>query len=238
MVSMETVRKRRLPAIKYISVAVAALFVAVLGIGVMRNGSFSKDSVEMEATYDNAARKSESFLADSADGAGISIAENKDDTSTQFHYYSSTNGVGDMSDVDHVAPEANEAIVQEDRGGMPKASEETESVLESTSEVISAKVTEALTGAGMAPVSGNAEYWELVQDGVSWQEELFRHVAAVQMFDEPLPEKGEYSYSLLCKDGSVRMIYCAYPLNGILRIETSGGTIWGLVGETVRFYTE
>lgn len=233
VVSFETARKRKIPAMKYISVAAAALFVAVLGLGVLRSGGFSKDSVEMEATYDNAARKSESLLADAVDGTGLSVVGNKDDSSNHSYHYSSTNGDGDMTaDVAE-----GEAVVQEDRG-MPKESEEKESVLECTSEVVSVKVTEALAAVGMVPVSGKAEYWEFVQSEISWEEDLFRHVAAMQTFDEPLPENGDYSYSLLCKDGSVQMICCAYPLDGIVRIETSGGTLWGLVGEDVRFYTE
>lgn len=238
VVSIETARKRRLPAMKYISVAVAALFVAVLGIGVMRNGSFSKDSMEMEATYDNASRKAEGVLADSPDGMGLSVVENKDDAPGVQFDYSSTNGVGDMSDIDDAMPESNGTIAQEDRGGMPKASEETESVLESTSELISAKVTEALAGVGMTPISGSAEYWEFVQSGFAWEEELFRHVAAMQTFDEPLPQRGDYSYCLVCGDGSRQTVSCGYPLDGIVRIETNKGVIWGLLGEEVRFYAE
>ncbi len=236
VISLEQERKRKLPAMKYISVAAAALFVAVLGVGVVRSGSFSTDSVEMEATYDKGARKTESLLADSAAGEGISVAENKDDASTHSHYYSSTNGGGDMA-ADAVE---GETVVQEDRG-MPKASDEADAAefLEGCRVSISAELTEALTAVGAKPVSGAAEYWEFVQRDTTWEKELFKELAAaMDVFGEQLPENGTYRYRLEDVNDNGKTIYCEYPLDGIVRIETGKGVLWGLIGEKARFYTE
>lgn len=236
VVSFEKAAKRKLPAIKYISVAAAALFVAVIGIGVVRSGSFSGDSVEMEATYGIAAPESKGLLADVADGAGLSVVENKDDSSTHSHYYSSTNGVGDMT-ADAVE---SEAVVQEDRG-MPKASDDTDAVefLEGCTVAISPEVMEILAAVGAEPLSGTAEYWEFVQREESWETDLFKELAAaMDVFGETLPENGTYSYKLACEGGSTKLICCDYPLDGIVRVETGKGTLWGLFGESARFYTE
>lgn len=236
VVSFEKAAKRKLPAIKYISVAAAALFVAVIGIGVVRSGSFSGDSVEMEATYGISAPESKGLLADVADGAGLSVAENKDDSSTQSQYYYSTNGVGDMS-ADAVE---SEAVVQEDRG-MPKATDDTDVVefLEGRTVTISPELMEILAAVGAEPVSGNAEYWEFVQREESWETDLYKELAAAtDVFGEPLPENGTYSYKLDCKDGITQLICCDYPLDGIVRVETGKGTLWGLLGESARFYAE
>lgn len=239
VISFEKAAKRKLPAVKYISVAAAALFVVVLGVGVLRGGVTAGDSVQMEAVYDNGAGRKGLLTADETESAGISVVDNADGT-MQYSY--STNGAGDkhdaaedMSDAADVAPEG-EAAVQEDRG-RPQATAKNENVLEGTVTILSAEMAEALTAVGAEP--GEAEYWEFVQRDTTWEKELFRELAAaMDVFGETLPESGAYSYSLECANGNGKTIYCAYPLDGIVRIETSKGVLWGLLGDTARFYTE
>lgn len=240
VISFEKAAKRKLPAVKYVSVAAAALFVVVLGVGVLRGGVTDGDSVQMEAVYDNAAGRKGLLMADVTESAGLSVADSADGTA-QYHYYS-TNGAEDMSNVAEdmsdnaeVAPEG-EAVVQGDRG-RPQATDKNENVLAGTATVVSAELAEALTAVGAKP--GEAEYWEFVQKDTTWEKELFRELAAaMDVFGETLPENGTYSYSLECANGSGKTIYCEYPLDGIVRIETSKGVLWGLLGEKARFYTE
>ncbi|MBE5930477.1 MAG: hypothetical protein E7268_05360 [Lachnospiraceae bacterium] len=239
VISFEKAAKRKLPAVKYISVAAAALFVIVLGVGVLRGGVTAGDSVQMEAVYDNGAGNKGLMTADKTESAGISVVDNADGT-MQYSY--STNGAGDkhdaaedMSDAVEVAPEGD-AVVQEDRG-RPQATAKNENVLEGTVTILSAELAEALTAVGAEP--GEAEYWEFVQRDTTWEKELFRELAAaMDVFGETLPESGAYSYSLECANGNGKTIYCEYPLDGIVRIETSKGVLWGLLGDTARFYTE
>lgn len=232
VISFEKAAKRKLPAVKYISVAAAALFVVVLGVGVLRGGVTDGDSVQMEAVYDNVAGKKGLMTADKTESAGLSVADSADGV-TQFYY--STNGAEDMSDAVEVAPEGD-AVVQEDRG-RPQATAKNENVLEGTVTILSAELAEALTAVGAEP--GEAEYWEFVQRDTTWEKELFRELAAaMDVFGETLPESGACSYSLECANGNGKTIYCAYPLDGIVRIETSKGVLWGLLGDTARFYTE
>jgi len=230
VISFEKAAKRKLPAVKYVSVAAAALFVAVLGVGVVRGGVSSKD-VQMEATYENASGKAESLLADAVDGRGLSVADSKNG-STQYYY--STNDVGDMSD----DTAESETTAKEDRD-VPMPKEECVSFLEGTVTVISADLAEALTAVGAEPVAQEVEYWEFVQRETTWEKDLFRELAAaMDVFGERLPENGTYEYCLVCKDGSRQTVFGEYPLDGIVRIETKKGTLWGLLGETVRFYSE
>lgn len=233
VISFEKAAKRKLPAVKYISVAAAALFVVVLGVGVIRGGVTGADSVQMEAVHDNAVGKKGLLTADSSGNGGIFAADNTDGT-PQYHYYS-INSAEDMSDAVEVALEG-EAVVQEDRG-RPLATEDNGSALEGTGNALSAELADALTAVGAEP--GEAEYWEFVQRDTTWEKELFREIAAaMDVFGETLPENGTYSYKLLGKDGSVHVIYSEYPLDGIARLETSKGVLWGLIGERARFYTE
>ncbi len=230
VISFEKAAKRKLPAVKYVSVAAAALFVAVLGVGVLRGGVASKD-VQMEATYENASGKADSLLADAVDGRGLSVADSKNG-STQYYY--STGDASDMSD-DTVE---SETAVKEERD-VPMPNEVSMSLLEGTVTVISADLTEALTAVGAELVSGEAEYWEFVQRETTWEKELFRELAAaMDVFENPLPESGEYRYVLGCNDGSRQIIFCEFPLDGIVRVETKKGVLWGLLGEKTRFYSE
>ena len=231
VISFEKAAKRKLPAVKYISVAAAALFVAVIGVGVLRGGDVSMDSAEMEAVYDNAGRKPGLLTADTAESGGLSVVDNADDV-TQYYY--SINSPGDMN---AVAPE-EEAVLQEDRG-MSKSDDYNENLLEGTYVVLSSELAEALTAVGAEPVSGEAEYWEFVQREETWEKDLFRELAAaMDVFGEQLPEDGTYSYSLICGDGRTHLIKASYPLDGIVRLETEQGVLWGLLGEKARFYAE
>lgn len=232
VISFEKAAKRKLPAVKYISVAAAALFVAVIGVGVLRGGDVSMDSAEMEAVYDNAERKPGLLTADTAESGGLSVVDNADDV-TQYYY--STNSPGDMN---AVAPE-EEAVLQEDRGMMSKSDDYNENLLEGTYVVLSSELAEALNAVGAEPVSGEAEYWEFVQREETWEKDLFRELAAaMDVFGEQLPEDGTYSYSLICGDGRTHLIKASYPLDGIVRLETEQGVLWGLLGEKARFYAE
>ena len=60
----------------------------------------------------------------------------------------------------------------------------------------------------------------------------------MDVFGEQLPEDGTYSYSLICGDGRTHLIKASYPLDGIVRLETEQGVLWGLLGEKARFYAE
>ena len=232
VISFEKAAKRKLPAVKYISVAAAALFVAVLGVGVLRGGTFSSDT-KMEAAYDNMGQNAGAKPGIISESSGILAADSADGNKV---YYHSTNDAQDMT----TEVEENEAVVKEDRGASKtNANGVDKGLLECDTVSISTELTEALTAVGAEPVSGEAEYWEFVQRDTIWEKELFRELAAaMDVFGELLPETGAYSYSLECSDGSRRAIHCEYPLDGIVRIETAKGTLWGLLGEKTRFYAE
>ena len=78
VISFEKAAKRKLPAVKYVSVAAAALFVVVLGVGVLRGGVTAGDSVQMEAVYDNVAGRKGLLTADVTESAGLSVADSAD----------------------------------------------------------------------------------------------------------------------------------------------------------------
>ncbi len=231
VVSFEKAAKRKLPAMKYVSVAAAALFVAVLGVGVLRGGVVSKDNTQMEATYDITSRKSGAELQDAAFEPNEPVTESKNDGAA---YYYSTSDVGDMSDV--VAE--SESTLQQDRVGH-RVTEQSVGMPESVYMSVPENLVEALTAVGAEPVSGEAEYWEFVQRETTWESELFKELtAAMDVFENKLPKDEAYEYSIECKGGGRQTVFSEFPLDGIVRIETKKGILWGFLGEYVRFYAE
>ncbi len=213
VISFEKAAKKKLSPIKYVSVAAAAVFVLAIGMSTLGRSGLMNDKAQMEAACDNASRKTEH----AASYDGEALAE-QDSVSGDWHYSvsDSTNGmVADMAeDVDA-------------RG--------SKSVLRGETMVLSGRLEETLTDAEMAPVSQKAECWEFVYREELWEEELLRCLEAVQVFETGLPENGAYSYVLGCEDGSRETIHCEEPLDLIVCIKTTKGTLWGLYGETVRF---
>ncbi len=216
VISFEKAAKRKLSPMKYVSVAAAAVFVLAIGMSTLGRGGFMNDNAQMEATYDKTGRTAEN----AASYDGEALAE-QDSTPADLQYSSTSDSVNGM---------LADAVVEEDaetRG--------SESVLRGGVVALSERMTETLTDAEMAPMSKEAECWEFVHREESWEDELLRCLEAVQVFETDLPESGAYSYLLGCEDGSRETIQSKEPLDLIVCIKTTRGTIWGLYGETVRF---
>lgn len=243
VISFEKAAKRKIPAVKYIGVAAAAVLVVFVGVRTLGNGKVSMDTAPMEAEAEYAGYVNKTEAADGTDSRGVAAADSRKNGTG--YYYSVTDSdavtnhevVGDML--------ADAVVPKEDVTGMQlpgsEVREESESVSALTGAwlTLSAEMKEALTAVDAEPVSGKAEYWEFVQREETWETELFYELAAaMDVFGESLPESGEYHYSLECGDGNTQMICSEYPLDGIVRVETKKGTLWGLFGSTTRFYTE
>ncbi len=240
-VSFETAKKRKIPAVKYIGVAAAAVLVVFVGVRTLGNGGVAKDAAPMEAECDNAGYKNEALLADSAGGRGGSVTEGSRKGTEYYYSVSDSDAVTQHETADDMMADA--VVPKEDITGMQfpgsEVLEENEGALTGTEVTISAELAEALTAVGAEPVSGKAEYWELVQREKTWEQELFYELAAcMDVFGERLPEGGSYRYGLGRNDGSSLSVYSDEPLDGIVRVETKKGTLWGLFGNTTRFYTE
>lgn len=241
VVSFETAKKRKIPVVKYISVAAAAVFVVFVGVRTLGNGGLAKNDASMEAKYDNAGHTNETLLADTVDGSGTSAAGSLRKGTEYYYSVSDSDAVIQHETAEDMTTytEAPEDDTSETEFPKSEASEGNGSVLEGTVMTISAELTEALTAVGAEPVSGEAEYWEFVQRDATWEKELFYELAAaMDVFGETLPTDGRYCYSLDSKGGGRQTVYGTDSLDGIVRIETKKGILWGLFGETVRLYTE
>lgn len=240
VISFEKAAKRKIPAVKYIGVATAAVLVVFVGVRTLGNGKVSMDTAPMEAEAEYAGYVNKTEAADGTDSRGVAAADSRENGTG--YYYSVTDSdavtnheaVGDML-ADSMTPEESmepEVSKSADDG-------ECEGLLPGVTVTISAELTEALACVDAEPVSGKAEYWEFVQRETTWETELFYELAAaMDVFGESLPESGSYCYELSCSDGSSPTVYSKKPLDGIVRVETKKGTLWGLLGETVRFYAE
>ncbi len=242
VISFEKAAKRRIPAVKYIGVAVAAVLVVVVGVRTLGNGKVSMDTAPMEVKFDNTGAGYR-VETEAMDERGVATSDSRK-AGTEYSYsmndsdvVTNHEAVGDML-ADAVVPK-DDVTGTQFPGSEVREESESVSVLTGAWLPISAEMTEALTAVGAEPVSGKAEYWELVQRDTTWERELFYELAAgMDVFGEILPEDGRYRYELGCGDGSVQTVSTDGPLDGIVRVETKKGILWGVFGEYTRFYTE
>ncbi len=242
VISFETAAKRKISPMKYVGVAVAAVFVAVLGVSAIRNGGFVANDVQMEATADGTGQKLNgmSIQYDSSE-AGIATADSADAEGGRWYYSKSGNAEDLLSDTvtekmtDHdgllVAPEEN-------RGADAEVEEETVEMSAMTVE-LSQMLAGVLKDAGMAPVSHDAEYWEFADVEMNWERELLNSLAAGVLWGNQRPDDyGAYRYVLKSTNDIQYVIEYREPLNLIVRIETEKGALWGLLGAGGFFFAE
>lgn len=235
VVSMETAVRRRSSLMKYAGVAVAALFVAVLGLKVLGNGGLPSNHVKMESAADGCEYElsGKGVHYDGAGAGANSAKANSDALMDDSVWYSSAEMSQDSQNVSAdeekatESPEAKDAI----RG-------EREDGLFGTTVTLSKKLTEILTESGNTPVYDTAECWEFAEGGTDWEAELFHTVAAAMSFDRELPYSGTYRYVLEVQSGTQKVLEYNEPLDFIVRIETEKGILWGLFGENKSFVME
>lgn len=241
VVSFETAKKRRISPVKYMGVAVAALFVAVVGVRMLGNGSFVAKDAQMEAAPGNMASESESVAAYDGSGLGIQTMDSAD--AEEKKWYSSRSGNGadlhagaDKEDI-FEATEENHADIPTE---VPVGEIEKGTVEMSAMTVtLSQRLADVLKDAGMASVSGEAECFEFAATDEDWERELLNCLAAGELWGNGRPEDyGTYRYVLESTDEVRYEIEYREPLDMILRIETEKGTLWGLLGEGSYFFTE
>lgn len=223
VISLNTVKKRRNVYMRYGCVAAAAVLILLVGVRSFAGKSFSvEDAAPMEASRENGIRKTESSVM--YDGAEEN--ESGYGALSDFYYSTSESLNGDSVDSEDYA-EAPEA---ETRG--------SESAMRGGTVVLSERLTQALTDAGMMPLSTEAECWEFVYREESWEAELLNCLIAGTVLENELPETGRYGYLLAGADGRRETISCNEPLDIIVCIRTEQGMLWGLLGESAVFYTE
>ena len=213
VISFETA-KRRISPMKYVSAAVAAVFVAVLGLNAFGNGGLLANKAQMESTADNAMGRTESAVAYEPGDSGAAMAEGE---SGSFWYSTADSALADETE----RPET--------RGAAEKMNDEVYG-MSGVTLTLSAELSDALVAVGKAPVSDTVECWEFVEGDTDWEEELMNSLKAAEMFGNELPTSGTYRYVLECNDGTQRVLEYNQPLDLIIRIETIHGSLWGLFG--------
>lgn len=238
VISFEAAKnKRGISPVRYMGIAVAAVFVAVLSVNAFGNGGFVTNDVQMEATADWAGQKS--------DGAGIRydgseasmVTADTADAPGEKSYYSRSGVAEDLlDDTDN----GYEALSEESEKSMaasePEAGGEVE--MSAMQVTLSQKLAGTLKEAGMAPVSGEAEYWEFVAVDTDWEKELLNSLAAGELWGNQCPEYGAYRYVLEGRDGIRYVMEDKEPLDVIIRIETEQGALWGLLGADCFWFVE
>ena len=237
VISFETAVKRKISPMKYAGIAVAAVFVAVLGVSAFRNGGLVRNDTQMEATADGAGYKSNGMNTHyDRSEAGIATADSADASGNKWYYSRS----GDdseleiLSDVDIqlVAPEENQAETTKEEGSVDVVE------MSATTVTLSQMLAGVLKDAGMAPVSDGVECWMFADTATDWERELLNSLAAGELWGNQCPEYGTYRYVLESKDDIRYVMECNEPLDLIVRIETEQGALWGLLGADSFFFTE
>ena len=243
VVSFETAKKRSISPVKYMGVAVAALFVAVVGVRMLGNGGFVAKDAQMEAAPGNMASESESVAAYDGSGLGIQTMDSADAEEKKWYSSRSGNGADLHADADadkedvFEASEENHADVSAD----VQVTEIEKGTVEMSAMTVtlSQRLADVLKDAGMTSVSGEAECFEFAATDADWERELLNCLAAGELWDNGRPEDyGTYRYVLESTDEVRYEIEYREPLDMILRIETEKGTLWGLLGEGSYFFTE
>lgn len=230
VVSFDTARKKKLSPVKYAGVAAAALLV-VFGARALGGQKFMTSDMIMEATERAAAPRNATEVQDKA--AEEPFSTNSGALADDVYYSKSET----LSDLSYGVPEEPAADAVESEV-LTADSRDGNVAMTGTKVALSNTLSEALTGAGMAPTGTEAEYWELVVREESWEKALKQALAAGEYFEKELPQSGSYCYVLDCKDGSRRQIRSERPLEAIVCLETEKGTLWGLYGNGTTFYME
>jgi len=237
VISFESAAKRKISPMKYVGVAVAALFVAVLGVSAIRNGGFVADDVQMEATADRAGSKSsEAGIRYDTSEASTALVNNADAVDGRCHYSRS----GDDSDLEILTDKNVQLVAPEENPAETTNAETGGGVVEMSA--VTVELSQMLAGvlkdAGMAPVSDTMECWEFAEAETDWERELLNCLAAGALWGNQRPEYGTYRYVLEGKGGTSYVTEYREPLDLIVRIETEKGALWGLLGADSFFFTE
>jgi len=232
VVSFETAKKRKISPVKYIGVAAAALFVAVVGVRMLGNGSFVAKDAQMEAAPGNAAKTDGAVAYHSeASTAMVNSADAQEDK-----WYSSRSGHEEDSDV------GSNILIEGLKDNAVTAPEEevaTDAVeMSAMTTTFSQKLAGVLKDAGFPPVSAEAECWEFAATDMDWERELLNSLVSGGFWGNHCPEGGAYRYVLLGTDNSRYVIEYREPLDMVIRIETEKGVLWGLLGADGFFYAE
>ncbi len=235
VISFETAAKRKISPMKYVGVAVAAVFVAVLGVNAFGNGGFVANDVKMEATADGTGQKLDSMSIQYDSSEASTAMVNNADKPGNKSYYSRSGDEGDLladigTDVSVPLEAPEENSESEAVGGEVEMSAMT---LE-----LSQRSAGVLKDAGMAPVSDNVECWAFADVETDWERELLNSLAAGVLWGNQRPEYGTYRYMLEGKDDARYVMEYNAPLDLIVRIETEKGVLWGFLGADSFFFTE
>lgn len=217
--------------LSYAGMAAAAVLVLFVGVTTVNNGGFTGKNMKAESIADSSQYMDGSNLL-TADG--IESEKSESGAEGKKHWYYSVADDADGVELQEpadmapnaVAPEEKEEDIPE-RGG---------DVLTSDRVMLSAGLQKILSGTDEEETVW-AECFVIGQRKGNWQEELRRIIEACAV-EGDLPAEGQYSYALVCADGSFGNINADGPLDLIVRIETESGELWGLFGETVRVYQE
>lgn len=227
VVPFEKAAKRRISPMKYVGVAAAAVLVVVVGVRTLGNGKVSMDAAPMEVKFDNAGAGYRAET-DTTDGRGVAAADSRKN-GTEYYYSLSDSDVA----VEH---EAADDMVTDTVAPETEASEAAP--LEYRTLTVSDRLAEAFSAAGKVLLSREADCWELADGDAYWEDTVLRGLAAGETFSDMLAENGDYSYMLLCKDGSIKPIQSGQPLDFIVRLETEEGPFWCLLGGGADFRME
>ena len=233
VVSFEAAAKKKLSPMKYMGIAVAAVFVAVLGVNAFGNGGLLADKAQMEATADRMERKTNEagFLYD-GNGAGIATADSADAPENKSYHNRAGNEPDSEAETQTSVLSESPKENQTDNMKSEDMSEVVDGAVEmsATTVKLSERVAGVLKDAGMAPVFDDAECWEFADTEADWERELLNCLAAGVLWGNQPPEYGAYRYVLTGKENAQYVMEYNEPLDLIVRIETEQGTLWGLLG--------
>ena len=220
VIPFETAAKRKLSPMKYVGVAAAAVFVAVLGVNAFGNGGFLENNIKIEATADNASRKSDG--AEYYESSQANTAKVNSENAADGWWYSESENAHDL------LADAQETL--EPRRPGAEIREEAVAMSGMTL-TLPQELSAALIDTGNVPVSDTVECWEFATGEKEWETELLNRIKDGASFGNGLPHSGTYEYVLECIDGTQKKLEYHEPLDLIVRIETKQGTLWGLMGD-------
>ncbi len=224
VISFETAAKRKISPMKYMGIAVAAVFVAVIGVSVLGNGGFLTNNTRQEADADRAGHKSDGEVPYEKNEEGT-VMINSADAEVGLGYHSKAGEAEEMF--------ADVANKEETLDTAPEIVG-----MSGTKEALPLELADALSEAGMTAVSETVECWEYADGEIDWRTELLNSLKAEENFGKKFPTSGAYQYVLNCNDGMQKILEYREPLDLIVRIETEQGMLWGLLGEQGLFVIE
>ncbi|MBQ8547942.1 MAG: hypothetical protein IJ427_05525, partial [Lachnospiraceae bacterium] len=236
VISFETAKKRKMSPMKYAGVAVAALFVAVLGVNAFHNGGFVMNDVKQEATAELSGNKTDGAVAYDSSETDIITADSADAPGNGWYYSRS----GDDSDLEILTDKNIQLEAPEENQAEAPNVETGEGVAEMSASTVelSQMLAGVLKDAGMTPVSDTVECWEFAEAKSDWERELLNCLAAGEVWGNHCPDDGSYHYVLERKGDIPYVMEYNEPLDLIIRIETEKGALWGLLGAGSFFFTE